>query len=80
MEERTEDFIIQIQGKSFAPFVELNFEDADVIFEDNYFHITEENPVSVHVRKRDILKGSFKDAKDLQNRLTVCSVADTYTG
>lgn len=74
----TEDaFMIQLESDIFAPFVELDFEDADVIFSDNYFHLTGE-PREVEVKKADIYRGSFADAKDLRKRLHARSLRDTY--
>ena len=51
--------------------------DADVIFSDNYFHLTGE-PREVEVKKADIYRGSFADAEDLKKRLQVRSLRDTY--
>lgn len=74
----TEDaFMIRLESGVFTPFVELDFADADVIFSDNYFHLTGE-PREVEVKKADIYRGSFADAKDLKKRLQVRSLRDTY--
>lgn len=75
----TEDaFCIHLKSDSFVAFVELDFEDADVWFSDNYFHITSEEQTDIMVKKSEIWNGSFKDAKDMENRLKVRSLADTY--
>ena len=74
----TEDaFVIRLKSDVFAPFVELDFEDADVIFSDNYFHLTGD-PREVEVKKADIYRGNFADAEDLKKRLQVRSLRDTY--
>lgn len=74
----TEDaFMIRLKSNVFAPFVELDFADADVIFSDNYFHLTGE-PREVEVKKADIRRGSFADAGDMEKRLQIRSLRDTY--
>lgn len=75
----TEDtFCIHLKSDSFAAFVELDFEDADVWFSDNYFHMTSEEQMDIVVKKSEIWNGSFQDAKDMEKRLKVRSLADTY--
>ena len=77
--KETEDcFEITVQSDVFAPFVEMDFADADVIFSDNFFTVTSEEPVTVRLDKCDILRGNFADAADLNARLVLVSVAGTY--
>ncbi len=76
--EEQDFYYIRLSCPVFAAFVELDFEDADVIFSDNYFHITEKTPYTVTINKKDIINGEFKDAKDLKDRLNIHSLADTY--
>ena len=71
-------FEITIKSDVFTPFIELDFEDADVIFSDNFFTISNENPVRVMLEKKDIRNGSFKDAADVKERLVLTTVADTF--
>ena len=40
-EETNDAFILHISSDCFAPFVALDFDDADVIFSDNFFHLTD---------------------------------------
>ncbi|MGN0295509.1 MAG: glycosyl hydrolase 2 galactose-binding domain-containing protein, partial [Lachnospiraceae bacterium] len=75
--ETEDSFVIQLESDVFTPFVELDFADADVIFSDNYFHLTGE-PREVEVKKADIYRGSFADAKDLRKQLQIRSLRDTY--
>lgn len=76
--EETEDaFVLRLTSKVFAPFVELDFDDADVIFSDNFFHLTGET-YEVKILKKDIRKGQFADADDVKKRLRIRSLADTY--
>ena len=75
----TEDcFVISVQSDVFAPFVEMDFADADVIFSDNFFTISNEKPVVIRLDKRDIMRGNFVDAADLKTRLVLTTVADTF--
>ena len=61
--------MISCRAKSLACFVELDFEESDGIFSDNYFYITGKEPVTVELRKTDIRGEGFADARDLeQNR------------
>ncbi len=72
--EEEADYVIGITSSCFAPFVELDFEDADVIFEDNFFHITDTVEKTIRIKKTDIRSGSFTDACDMSNRLTIRSL------
>lgn len=74
--EEEKEYLIKVKANAFAPFVELDFPDADVIFEDNYFTITNEQERVVRLAKNDILKGEFADAQDVAKRLTVCCLQD----
>lgn len=78
VEETGEGYDITLDSDVFAAFVELDFEDADVIFSDNYFHLTEKEPYRVQLKKKDIQNGEFQDGEDVRKRLKVRSVADTY--
>ena len=78
VEETDDAFVISIQSDCVAPFVALDFADADVIFSDNYFHLTDQKTHEIMVKKADILQGSFKDAKDMNERLQVISLAASY--
>jgi beta-mannosidase len=76
--ERETAYEIRLTGNTFAPFVGLDFTDADVIFSDNFFSVSEAKPVVVTINKTDIRNGSFQDAEDVKNRLQITTVADTY--
>lgn len=73
VQEKEDAYILQVTSDVFAPFVELEFEDADAIFSDNYFHLTGEMR-EVVIRKEDIRNGNFKDAMELKERLRVRSL------
>lgn len=73
VQEKEDAYILQVTSDVFAPFVELDFEDADAIFSDNYFHLTGEMR-EVVLRKKDVRNGNFTDAMELQERLRVRSL------
>lgn len=54
-EETNDAFILHISSDCFAPFVALDFDDADVIFSDNFFHLTDKTVQDIIVKKEDIL-------------------------
>lgn len=76
--ETAEGFDIALTTDAFAAFTELDFSDADVIFSDNYFHLTNKEPYHVFLAFEDIINGSFKDAADLKARLKIRTVGDTF--
>lgn len=78
VEELGDCFEIKVCSDGFAPFVEMDFADADVIFSDNFFTVSNRKPVLVRLDKRDILRGHFADAADLKARLVLTTVADTF--
>ena len=77
VQEDTNAFVLKLKSDVFTPFVELDFADADVIFSDNYFFLTGEE-YEVKMQKSEIRKGFFADAEDVQSRLKVRTLADTY--
>lgn len=77
-EEFEELFELMVRSDTFAPFVELDFEDADVIFSDNFFTISNGNPVKIVLYKKDIMQGCFTNAEDLKKRLVITTVVDTF--
>ena len=52
--ETNDAFILHISSDCFAPFVALDFDDADVIFSDNFFHLTDKTVQDIIVKKEDI--------------------------
>lgn len=78
VKEIEDSYEITVQSDVFASFVAMDFADADVIFSDNFFTISNEKPVKIKLEKSDILRGSFQDAADLKARLMFVSVAQTY--
>ena len=78
VKEMEDSFEITVQSDVFTPFVELDFDDADVIFSDNFFTISNEKPVVITLKKEDIMQGSFASADNLKERLAITTVVDTF--
>lgn len=77
-EETNDAFILHISSDCFAPFVALDFDDADVIFSDNFFHLTDKTVQGIIVKKEDILQGHFENAEDFRKRLQILSLGTSY--
>lgn len=77
-EETNDSFILHISSDCFAPFVALDFDDADVIFSDNFFHLTDKTVQDIIVKKEDILQGHFENAEDFRKRLQILSLGTSY--
>lgn len=77
-EETNDAFILHISSDCFAPFVALDFDDADVIFSDNFFHLTDKTVQDIIVKKEGILQGHFENAEDFRKRLQILSLGTSY--
>ena len=77
-EETNDAFILHISSDCFAPFVALDFDDADVIFSDNFFQLTDKTVQDIIVKKEDILQGHFENAEDFRKRLQILSLGTSY--
>ena len=77
-EETNDAFILHISSDCFAPFVALDFDDADVIFSDNFFHLTDKTVQDIIVKKEDILQGHFENAEEYRKRLQILSLGTSY--
>ncbi len=76
--EEQEEYVLEVTSNRLVCFVELDFEDADAIFSDNYFCLGSENPKLVRLKKSDIRGSLFTSARDLEQRLRIRSLKDTY--
>ncbi len=76
VKEEEQEYTISLMSDCFAAFVELDFDDADVIFSDNYFMLTDSEPKVITIRKKEIMNGVFSDAEDLRNRIKVRTLAN----
>ncbi|OPJ63541.1 beta-mannosidase [Clostridium oryzae] len=70
-------FEIKVKADIYAAFVELDFDNMDAIFSDNYFDITDAEGKTVYLMKND-LSDSSVDAADIEKRIKVRSIADTF--
>lgn len=77
-EETNDAFILHISSDCFAPFVALDFDGADVIFSDNFFHLTDKTVQDIIVKKEDILQEHFENAEDFRKRLQILSLGTSY--
>ena len=71
-------YTITLQSNVYAPFVEVDFMDADVILSDNIINLTDDKPHVISFETKDVINGSFTDATDVKNRLRIRSLRDTY--
>ena len=71
-------YTITLQSNVYAPFVEVDFTDADVILSDNIINLTDDKPRVISFTTEDIINGNFTDATDVKNRLRIRSLRDTY--
>ena len=78
VEEKEDVYEIALSSEAFAPFVTLDFDDADVIFSDNCIMLTSKETRIITLAKKDILRGSFASAEDVRDRLRLMSLRDTY--
>ncbi len=78
VEEASDCFIISLKAERLACFIELDFAEADAIFEENYFHLTNEEPRKIKLSKTDIQGTQFTNAKELADKLMLRSLRDTY--
>lgn len=74
--ETESQFDILIKSSAFAQYVELDFEELDGIFTDNYFDITSPCGVMVSLKKYELPEDI--SLVDIEEQIRVRSVADSY--
>ncbi len=74
VEEYPEYFAIRLTGNGFVPFVALDFADADVIFEDNFFHLTDNSEKVIRLYKKNIRSGALTDADAVKEQLVITTL------
>lgn len=74
--ETEEQFIIRVKSSSFAQYVELELEELDGVFSDNYFDITTPEGVEVSLPKTELPEGCT--LQNLERQIRVRSVAGSY--
>lgn len=76
--EEGESYLITVTTDVMAAYVELELEEADCIFSDNYFMLTDREPVTIALSKKDIFRGSIASAEELKQQLRIKSLRDSY--
>lgn len=78
IEEEVDCYQILVQSDTFANYVQLELSEADGIFSDNYFALTDSEPVTITLKKEDIFRGEVKGKEDLLRQLQVRTLRDSY--
>ena len=76
VEEKEDRFLIRVKAHSFANYVELYLIEADCVFSDNYFDITDPEGIQVSVEKETLPQGFA--CSDIEEQLRLKSVAESY--
>lgn len=76
VEEKEDRFLIRVKAHSFANYVELYLKEADCVFSDNYFDITDPEGIQVSVEKKTLPQGFA--CSDIEEQLRLKSVAESY--
>ena len=76
VEEAGDCFVIHLGSSGFSYYTELDFENRDAVFSDNYFDITTPDGVTVSVPRSAFPEGT--GAEEVREALRVCSVQDSY--
>jgi beta-mannosidase len=74
--EEKDRFVIQIESKAFARFIELGLKTEDAVFSDNYFDLSAGDVKKVEVKKKDL--SEELSLNSFIHRLTVRSLFDTF--
>lgn len=78
VEEIEDTYQVSIKVGHFTPFVELDLREADAIWEENYFHMTNKKEKMIILKKKGIIRGEICNIKELIDQLTIRSLRDTY--
>ncbi len=74
--EKPDTFEITLGATGFSHYTELDLRDADTVFSDNYFDITDPAGAKITVRKADLPQGATPQW--LRDQLVVRGVRDSY--
>ena len=75
VEEQEDAFVIHLKSSCFSPFTAIGFTDADMILEDNFFHMTGEKGKDIRVEKRDIRNGEIRNAEEMTRQMEILTLA-----
>ena len=76
--EKKQSYQIELCTNCFAPFVMLEIEGADVVFSDNGIMMTDRESRIITFSSEDLSSGRIESEEDLQRRLRIRSLRDTY--
>jgi beta-mannosidase len=76
IDESEDGFTIRLRATRFAKYVELQLEDVDARFSDNYFDLTPGVTRTVHLKKRHLSRGLSID--EIRQQVRLRSLFDTY--
>lgn len=71
-----DNLTINIKTNTFTNFLEIDFEDFDLLLEDNFVDITDENGISIKINKDRIPKDL--DLNIIQNKIKLRSIAESF--
>jgi len=74
VDENETEFVIRLQSRAYARFVELSVPDRDLLFSDNYFDLTAGKELAVTIDKAQL--PAAVSAGELEDMLSVNSVFD----
>lgn len=77
-EETDGEIAVSISTDRFAPFVWLELPEEDVIFSDNCFALTSEDPVTIRIAQENVMSGQKVSAEQVRKSLRVKSLWDTF--
>ena len=69
---------IKLEADGFMPFVFLDLKNTDVLWEDNYFHMTSLGEKTILLDKKDIIRGEIGNKEELCNEIIVRYLRDAY--
>ena len=75
VEEHEDAFVIHLKSSCFSPFTAIGFTDADVILEDNFFHMTGGEEMCIRLEKKDIRSDVSLDAAELTHQMEILTLA-----
>ena len=75
VEEQEDAFVIHLKSSCFSPFTAIEFTDADVILEDNFFHMTGGEEMCIRLEKKDIRSDVSLDAAELTHQMEILTLA-----
>ncbi len=78
IEEASDCYMISLKAERLACFVELDFAEADAIFEENYFYLSNQEAKVIRLKKADIWGAQFTNAREVADQLRIRSLRDTY--